>query len=146
MKAIYGITSDVLIDRSGLITQSNSVRRLWEVEMNEPIILNIIARAYLDEEGYLMPLERWDRNVGTLLAYGVVPGGLTEDHWKVVVYLRQYFLRFHIVPPIRKLCRDTGFSLTRIYKLFPSGISKGACRIAGIPSRVFAHPLTCLYP
>lgn len=114
--------------------------------MSEAGTINIIARAYLDEEGYLMPLERWDMDIGRLLSYTVPPGKLTEDHWKVVGYLRQYYLQFHMVPPVRKLCRDTGFNLARIYKLFPSGISKGACRIAGIPSSVFTHPLTCLYP
>lgn len=114
--------------------------------MYESLIMNIVATARLDEKGYLMPLERWDRNVGRLLARDVVPEGLTEDHWKIVEYLRQYYLEFGIVPPIRKLCRDTGYSLTRIYELFPAGVARGACRVAGIPSTVFNLPQTVLYP
>lgn len=114
--------------------------------MNEPLSITIVARAHLDEKGYLIPSERWDRNVGRLLACDVVPGCLTEDHWKIVEYLRRYYIEFSIVPPIRKLCRDTGFSLTRIYKLFPTGVARGACRVAGIPSTVFNLPQTCLYP
>ena len=114
--------------------------------MYESLIMNIVATARLDEKGYLMPLERWDRNVGRLLARDVVPEGLTEDHWKIVEYLRQYYLEFGIVPPIRKLCRDTGYSLTRIYELFPVGVARGACRVAGIPSTVFNLPQTILYP
>ncbi len=114
--------------------------------MYESLIMNIVATARLDEKGYLMPLERWDRNVGRLLARDVVPEGLTEDHWKIVEYLRQYYLEFGIVPPIRKLCRDTGYSLTRIYELFPAGVARGACRVAGIPSTVFNLPQTILYP
>ena len=66
--------------------------------MYESLIMNIVATARLDEKGYLMPLERWDRNVGRLLARDVVPEGLTEDHWKIVEYLRQYYLEFGIVP------------------------------------------------
>ena len=114
--------------------------------MYESLIMNIVATARLDEKGYLMPLERWDRNVGRLLARDAVPEGLTEDHWKIVEYLRQYYLEFGIVPPIRKLCRDTGYSLTRIYELFPAGVARGACRVAGIPSTVFNLPQTILYP
>lgn len=114
--------------------------------MNEPSIIAVVAIAYLDEEGYLLPLERWDRNVARLLARDVVPEGLTEDHWKIVEYLRQYYLEFGIVPPIRKLCRDTGYRLTRIYELFPAGVARGACRVAGIPSTVFNLPQTVLYP
>ena len=114
--------------------------------MNEPGTIRIVYTAYLDEEGYLLPLEGWDRNVGRLLARGVVPGGLTDDHWKIVEYLRYYYLVFGMVPPIRKLCRDTGIRLARIYKMFPTGVARGACRIAGIPGCVFLHPLTCYYP
>jgi TusE/DsrC/DsvC family sulfur relay protein len=114
--------------------------------MNESVTITIVATAYLDEEGYLLPSESWDRNVGRLLACNVLPGCPTADHWRVVEYLRRYYIEFGIVPPIRKLCRDTGFSLTGIYKLFPSGVARGACRVAGIPSDVFKRPLTCLYP
>jgi len=114
--------------------------------MDEPFTIDIVVRAHLDEEGYLMPLETWDRNVGWLLAREVMPGKLTEDHWRVVEYIRRYYLKFDIVPPVRKLSRDTGFRLSSIYKLFPTGMAKGACRIAGIPSAVFNLPQTVLYP
>jgi TusE/DsrC/DsvC family sulfur relay protein len=58
---------------------------------------------------------------------------LTEDHWKVINYLRQYYQQFGIAPMIRKLCKETGFTLKQIYDLFPSGPAKGACKIAGLP-------------
>jgi len=38
---------------------------------------------------------------------------MTEDHWKVVKYLRTYYLEFKIAPMVRKLCKETGFSLRR---------------------------------
>jgi len=114
--------------------------------MNEQTTITVVARAHIDEDGYLLPSERWDTNVGRLLARNVVRGELTEDHWKIVGYLRQYYLEFDIVPPIRKLCRDTGFSLSSLYKLFPMGVARGAGKIAGIPSTVFKLPQTVLYP
>lgn len=55
--------------------------------MKGPIGITIVATAHLDEEGYLLPSETWDRNVGRLLACGVVPGCLTTDHWMIVEYL-----------------------------------------------------------
>jgi TusE/DsrC/DsvC family sulfur relay protein len=33
---------------------------------------------------------------------------------------------------IRKLCKETGFSLKKVYELFPSGPAKGACKVAGL--------------
>jgi tRNA 2-thiouridine synthesizing protein E len=58
---------------------------------------------------------------------------LTEDHWKIVHYLRNYFLQFGVAPMIRKLCKESGYDLKRIYELFPSGPAKGACKVAGLP-------------
>jgi tRNA 2-thiouridine synthesizing protein E len=106
----------------------------------------IVATAYVDQDGYLLASAKWNKEVGQLLAFGVVPGCLTEDHWKIVEYLRQYYLKSGTVPPVRKLCRDTGFDPRTIYKLFPSGLARGACKIAGIPRSTFLQPLTCLYP
>jgi len=33
---------------------------------------------------------------------------------------------------IRKMCKDTGLDLKKIYALFPSGPAKGACKLAGL--------------
>jgi TusE/DsrC/DsvC family sulfur relay protein len=95
--------------------------------MNEQMTITVIARANLDKEGYLLPSEKWDANVGRLLARNVICSELTDGHWKIVEYLRWYYLEFAIVPPIRKLCRDTGFSLSGLYKLFPMGVARGGC-------------------
>ena len=49
---------------------------------------------------------------------------LTENHWKVINYLRNYYLQFGIAPMIRKLCKETGFKLNEIYQMFPSGLPR----------------------
>ena len=87
----------------------------------------------VDEEGFLVQPETWTKEVAQILARGEVDGNLTEDHWKVIEYFRKYYLEFESVPPVRKLSRDTGCDYKRINKLFPSGLTMGACRLAGIP-------------
>ncbi len=56
-----------------------------------------------------------------------------EDHWKLVNYLRDYYLKYEIAPPIRMLVKQTGIDLKTIYQLFPGGPAKGACKVAGLP-------------
>jgi tRNA 2-thiouridine synthesizing protein E len=56
-----------------------------------------------------------------------------EDHWKLVNYLRDYYLKYEIAPPVRMLVKQTGLDLKKIYELFPGGPAKGACKIAGLP-------------
>jgi tRNA 2-thiouridine synthesizing protein E len=87
----------------------------------------------LDKEGYLVRTETWTEDRANALAKEEVPHGLTEDHWKVIEYMRGYYLENGTVPPVRMLARRTGLSLRQMQRLFPSGLTKGACKIAGIP-------------
>ena len=70
---------------------------------------------------------------GTWQHFSVPIGELTEEHWRVIRFLRSYYLQFNTAPMIRKLCKDTQTDLKKIYELFPSGPAKGACKIAGLP-------------
>jgi tRNA 2-thiouridine synthesizing protein E len=47
--------------------------------------------------------------------------------------LNAYYKEFGTAPMIRKVTKETGFDLKTIYKLFPTGPAKGACKLAGLP-------------
>jgi tRNA 2-thiouridine synthesizing protein E len=87
----------------------------------------------VDEDGFIQDPDCWSAALAEQIAKTEDVENLTEDHWKVINYLREYFKQFGIAPMIRKLCKDTGFQLKYIYELFPSGPAKGACKIAGLP-------------
>jgi tRNA 2-thiouridine synthesizing protein E len=87
----------------------------------------------VDEDGFLENPEVWNENVAKDFAMTEGVEQLTDEHWKVINYLRNYYLQFGIAPMIRKLCKETGFKLNEIYALFPSGPAKGACKLAGLP-------------
>ena len=92
------------------------------------------GRAYeVDEDGFLQDPEIWNEAVAKDFATTEAVADMTESHWKVVNYIRNYYLQFGIAPMIRKLCKETGFKLNQIYELFPSGPAKGACKLAGLP-------------
>jgi tRNA 2-thiouridine synthesizing protein E len=87
----------------------------------------------VDEDGFLQNPEQWDEQVAVAFAATEEIEELTEEHWKIVRYIREYYLEYGVAPMIRKLCKDTGCKLKVIYELFPSGPAKGACKIAGLP-------------
>lgn len=93
----------------------------------------------VDEDGFMQEPEKWDEAIAKALATTEGVDDLTEEHWKIVHYLREYYLKFGIAPMIRKLCKETGFPLKKIYELFPSGPAKGACKVAGL-----AKPTGCV--
>ena len=88
----------------------------------------------IDEDGFIQEPDRWSKEMATDLAKeesSVQP--VTEDHWKLVDYIRGYYLQFEVAPPIRMLCKKTGFDLKKVYDLFPKGPAAGACKVAGLP-------------
>ncbi|MBO8168689.1 MAG: TusE/DsrC/DsvC family sulfur relay protein [Thermoanaerobacteraceae bacterium] len=87
----------------------------------------------VDEDGFITDPDLWDEAVAEYLAKTEEVEELTEDHWKVINYLRDYYKQYGIAPMVRKVTKETGFSLKEIYELFPSGPAKGACKIAGLP-------------
>jgi len=87
----------------------------------------------VDEDGFLEDPSIWNEAVAHDFCSSEGVDELTEEHWKVIKYLRDYYLQFGIAPMIRKLCKETGFKLNKIYELFPSGPAKGACKLAGLP-------------
>jgi dissimilatory sulfite reductase related protein len=92
------------------------------------------GRSYpVDEDGFLQEPEIWNDEVAKDFALTEGVEDLTDSHWKVIRYLRNYYLQFGIAPMVRKVCKETGFQLKEIYNLFPSGPAKGACKLAGLP-------------
>ncbi len=87
----------------------------------------------VDEDGFIQDPSQWDEKVAEALAKTEGVEEMTEDHWKLVRYLNEYYHKYGVAPMIRKLCKETGFKLNKVYELFPSGPAKGACKVAGLP-------------
>jgi len=87
----------------------------------------------VDEDGFIQDPDEWNEEVAEDLAKTEGVEEMSEDHWKFVNYIRDYYLKFQIAPMIRKLCKETGYDLKTVYVMFPSGPAKGACKVAGLP-------------
>ena len=92
-----------------------------------------------DLDGFLVDHEAWSREVAWRLASLNDLGPLLDDHWKIIEYVREYYLEYKDGPPIIKIARATGFSFNKICTLFPCGVARGAYRLAGLP-----RPKGCL--
>ncbi|TAL35312.1 MAG: TusE/DsrC/DsvC family sulfur relay protein [Spirochaetes bacterium] len=87
----------------------------------------------VDEDGFLQEPEKWNEAVANAFAAIEGVGALTDEHWKVINYLRTYFQENGIAPMVRKLTKDTGVQLKHMYELFPQGPANSACKWAGLP-------------
>ena len=92
-----------------------------------------------DEEGYLSDLNQWEPEVANVMA-AIDDAELTENHWEVINFLREYYEEYQIAPAVRVLTKAIGKKLGKdkgnskyLYELFPYGPGKQACKYAGLP-------------
>lgn len=91
-------------------------------------------KVMLDEDSFMQNPEVWDEHVAEWMAKNLEGiEKLSEEHWKVLKYLRNYWETYGACPPIRMLTKSTGTNLERMYELFPDGPAHGACKVAGAP-------------
>ena len=98
-----------------------------------------------NSEGFLCDYEDWNEAVALFLA-NEHRIKLTAAHWEIIFFIRQYYNDYQHLPNTRvftkaiakKLGVDKGNS-RYLYKLFPQGPLKYACKIAGL-----SKPPTCL--
>ena len=92
-----------------------------------------------DEEGYLVNLADWNKDIAEAIAKAESVE-MSQNHWEVVNFLREYYNEYQIAPAVRVLTKAIGKQLGEekgnskyLYELFPYGPAKQACKIAGLP-------------
>ncbi len=92
-----------------------------------------------DEEGYITDISQWSPELANLIAQDEKIE-MSDDHWEVVNFLREYYEEYQIAPAIRVLTKAVKKTMgpekgnsKYLYELFPYGPAKQACKIAGLP-------------
>lgn len=92
------------------------------------------AEHKVDELGFLLDFEKWNERFTHWVVHNWdLPEGLTEEHWKIIRYLRDFYCKTKNIPTVYELCRSNNIGLDRLGELFPKGYRRGACRAAGLP-------------
>jgi tRNA 2-thiouridine synthesizing protein E len=94
-------------------------------------------KKYQVEAGdFLADYSTWDEDFARGMAprIGII-GGLSEDHWKIIRFIRSSFESSRRCPLVYETCRANRLHLQELKTLFPSGYLRGACKLAGITYR-----------
>ncbi len=85
------------------------------------------------DDGFFVDPEQWNDDMIPELARreGIDPA--TDDHVKVIRFMRTEYFDKGTGPTVRVLGKTSGVSVKELYQLFPKGPAKVAARIAGIP-------------
>lgn len=100
---------------------------------------NAAPEIEVGEDGFMLRPEQWNEAAAENLAarHGIV---LTEAHWEILRFLRDYYARFRHLPNARMFVKavqkglgDEKGNSRYLHRLFPDGPVRYACLIAGLP-------------
>jgi dissimilatory sulfite reductase related protein len=94
---------------------------------------------YFDDEGFFWDPDDWTEAAAEELAREGGMDGLDAAQWRVLRFLRAWYLHHGRAPMHRELKAGLELSLVELERMFPDGIRMGARRLAGLP-----NPKTCL--
>lgn len=93
----------------------------------------------VDKQGYLLDHLLWQTEIALIIAEKEALI-LTEDHWEVINFVRDFYLKYKKSPAIRALTKamkqefgEEKANSRYLYRLFPEGPAKQATKIAGLP-------------
>ncbi len=89
--------------------------------------------------GNLQDGSQWNEKVTEFMAKkeGIT---LTDEHWELIAFLRQFYFKYGITPMVKLLQKHLSKKLGKekgsedyLYNLFPEGSARQGLRIAGLP-------------
>lgn len=103
-------------------------------------MLNQSSGLELNDKGYLVDFDAWNRGFAVTLAKEH-DLELTDCHWLIVDFLRDYFSEYRIAPEpaviiknlSSKISPDAPCNRKHLEGLFAGGGCELACKIAGLP-------------
>ena len=110
-----------------------NTKEIHESEENKALFIEG-KEIFLDEEGFLLDPDEWKEVTAETMARNAGLNELSELHWRIINFIREFYLANGKAPLNRDLKNGTGFSLMEIEARFPGGIKRGARRFAGLPN------------
>ncbi len=90
---------------------------------------------HVDDEGFMTEYDEWNEDLAKVLATNIGID-LTDDHMKVIRFLREDFTTQGETATIRRVSTAGGFPTKDLFTLFPKKPAKKMSYIAGLPKPV----------
>ena len=87
----------------------------------------------VNAHGFLIDYTEWDEGFAVYKARELkMSEGLTEEHWRIIRYLRNAFHCTGQTPSVITTCEDNDLEIEDLSRLFPDGYHRGAVKVAGL--------------
>ncbi len=120
---------------AGLSYRAEHAHPLWlEKKGVEKVPEFLEKKVYrVDAYGFLVDPSEWDEDFAINKSEELkMPKGLTDEHWRIVRFLRGRFEQTGSVPTVYETCADNEIEIEDLERLFPDGYHRGAVKISGL--------------
>lgn len=87
---------------------------------------------HVDDDGFMTDYDEWNEDLATVLA-AQIGIELTDEHWKVIRFLRADFMQTGEAATTRRVQTTGGIPVKEQFRLFPKKPAKKMAYIAGLP-------------
>lgn len=120
---------------AGLTYRAQHIHPLWLERKGIAKIPDFLEKKVyrVDAYGFLVDPGEWDEDFALHKSDELkMPEGLTEEHWRIVKFLRARFQETGSVPTVYETCEDNEIEIEDLERLFPDGYHRGAVKISGL--------------
>ena len=101
-----------------------------------PITTIADREVHVDDDGFLTEFDEWDEDLAKTLASNIGLGDLTDDHWKVITFLRADAAEQGETPTLRRVSTIGGIPTKSLFVLFPKKPARKMAYVAGLQKPV----------
>ncbi len=87
---------------------------------------------HVDDDGFLTEFDEWDADLAAVLAANIGLGDLTDEHWKVIEFLRSDAKEQGETPTLRRVSTIGGIPTKNLFQLFPKKPARKMSYVAGL--------------
>jgi tRNA 2-thiouridine synthesizing protein E len=98
-----------------------------------PITMIADHEVHVDDEGFMTEYDEWDETLADTLASNIGISPLTEDHWKVIRFLRSDFAEKGETATLRRVSTVGEISTKELFTLFPKKPARKMAYVSGLP-------------
>ena len=94
--------------------------------------MDILSKITFNEKGFMTDPKEWTRDIAVALAKQEGFPELTDDHWNIIKFSREYARKSGNSPALRVITAGVGISTKELFTLFPKGPARKIARISGL--------------
>ncbi len=87
----------------------------------------------INEEGFMTDPSEWNEDIAGFLAGQIGIDALTEEHWKVIRFLREDYAEQGETATLRRVSTSAGVPTKQLYELFPKKPARKMAYVSGLP-------------